>query len=275
MDSAAPPRASPSILVRIETRDGYRIPERLRDGHRLLADHGIHDQQRLGRLHDLGDTPDLGHERLVDAQAAGRVEDDHVAAGALRLGDAAARDIHDGGARRRAVDRDIEGRAEGLELIDGGGSIGVGCHEQRLAALAHDVAGQLGGGGGLAGALEADQRDDRGRPVEAEGPVAGAQDRGQLVMHDLDDELAGVDALQHVLADGPFLDPPDEVLDDLVVDVRFQEGEPDLAHGGVDVGLRDPAAAGELAKDVAQAVAECIEHGTRSVAEAAVRLGGR
>ena len=175
---------------------------------------------------------------------------------------------------RRAVDRDVQGRAEGLELVHGGGSIRVRGDEQRLPALAHDVPGELGGRRGLAGALESHERDDRGRPVQPEGPVAGAQDRGQLVMDDLDDELAGVDAFQHVLADGPFLDPADEVLDDLVVDVGFQEREADLAHGGIDVGLGDPATAGELAKDIAQAVAECIEHGTRQCSRGRVRVAG-
>ena len=52
----------------------------------------------------------------------------------------------------------------------------------------------------------------------------------------------------------------DEVLDDLVVDVRLEQGEADLAHGGVDVGLGDAAAAGQAGEGLAQAVTERVEH---------------
>ena len=65
----------------------------------------------------------------------------------------------------------------------------------------------------------------------------------------------------------------DEVLDDLVVDVRLEEREADLAHRGVDVGLGDAAVAGQLAEGVAQAVGEGVEHGRRSLAERAPRRG--
>ena len=56
-------------------------------------------------------------------------------------------------------------------------------------------------------------------------------------------------------------DARDEVLDDLEVDVRLEQREPDLAHGGVDVGLADPAAAGQVAERLAQPLAEGVEHG--------------
>ena len=49
-------------------------------------------------------------------------------------------------------------------------------------------------------------------------------------------------------ADGLLAHPGDEVLDDLEVDVRLEQREADLAHGGVDVGLGDPAAAGQAAE---------------------------
>ena len=100
-----------------------------------------------------------------------------------------------------------------------------------------------------------------GEPVQPERPVAGTEDRGQLLVDDLDDLLAGVDALEDLRADGALPDARHEVLDDLVVDVRLEQREADLAHRGVDVGLGDPAVAGQLAKDVAQAVSKVVEHG--------------
>ena len=73
---------------------------------------------------------------------------------------------------RGAVDRDVEALAQRLELLDGGRPIEVGRDQQRLAALAHDPARQLGRGGRLARALQADHGDDRRRAVVAEGAVA-------------------------------------------------------------------------------------------------------
>ena len=62
--------------------------------------------------------------------------------------------------------------------------------------------------------------------------------------------------------DQVLADPGDEVLDDLEVDVGLEEGEPDLAHGGVHVGLADPAAAGQVAERLSQPLAEGVEHGS-------------
>ena len=63
------------------------------------------------------------------------------------------------------------------------------------------------------------------------------------------------------MADGTFADPRDEVLDDLEVDVSLEEGQAHLAHGGIDIGLADPASTGQVAKRLAQPFAECVEHG--------------
>ena len=112
----------------------------------------------------------------------------------------------------------------------------------------------------LARALEADEQDDRRVALEVERPVAGRQERGELVVDDLDDLLAGGQALEDVGADRPLPDPRDEVLDDLEVDVSLEQGEPDLAHRDIDVGLADAAAAGQVGERRAKAVTECIEH---------------
>ena len=83
----------------------------------------------------------------------------------------------------------------------------------------------------------------------------------ELVVDDLDDLLPGGEAVEHVAADGLLADARYEVLDDLEVDVRLEQGEPDLAHGGVDVGLADPAAAGQVAERRSKSLAEGVEHG--------------
>ena len=80
MESAAPPRASPSILVRIEAGERQRAVEVLGDAHRLLAGHGVGDEQDLVRLDAALDVDQLLHQRVVDLQAAGGVDDDGVVA---------------------------------------------------------------------------------------------------------------------------------------------------------------------------------------------------
>ena len=148
------------------------------------------------------------------------------------------------------------------ELIGGGRTIRVGGDEQRPAAELDDVAGELGARGRLARTLQADHRHDRRVARQVEGPVAGRQQRDELVVDDLDDLLAGRQAVEHLVADGPLADARDEVLDDLEVDVRLEQRQADLAHGGIDVGLADPAAAGQAAERLAQPVAEGVEHGS-------------
>jgi hypothetical protein len=90
---------------------------------------------------------------------------------------------------------------------------------------------------------------------------------------DLDHGLAGGQRTQHLGPDGLLADAGHEVLDDLEVDVRFQQGEADLAHGGVHVGLTDPATAGQGAKGRSQAVAEGIEHGSGTDSDVVGRGG--
>ena len=85
--------------------------------------------------------------------------------------------------------------------------------------------------------------------------------RDQLLVDDLDHLLTRRQAVEHVGADGLLADARDEVLDDLEVDVGLEQGQADLAHGGVDVGFADPAAAGQVAERLAQPVAEGVEHG--------------
>ena len=71
-------------------------------------------------------------------------------------------------------------------------------------------------------------------------------------------------------ADGLLADPRDEVLDDLEVDVGLEQREADLAHGGIDVGLADPAAAGQVAERLRRRslrVSNTVRSGLQSVVD--------
>jgi hypothetical protein len=210
------------------------------------------------------DRGDLVHQVLVDRQPAGGVED-HDVAGLLPRGlDAAQRDVDHRRPRRSTVDRDVERLAEHLELVGRGRAVRVGRDEEGAAALPDQVPGELRGRRRLAGALEADHRDDGRIALEVERPVAGAEELHELVVDDLHDLLAGGQGLQDVGADRLLADAADEVLDDLEVDVRLEQRETDLAHRGIDVRLADAATAGQVGERLAKALAQAVEHGRKS-----------
>ena len=106
--------------------------------------------------------------------------------------------------------------------------------------------GELAGGGGFAGALEAGHEDDAGRlrgGLEAGGVLA--EDVDEFVVDDLDDLLGGREGGGDLGAEGAVADVVDELGDDGEVDVGFDEGEADLAQGLADVLVGDGALAAE------------------------------
>ena len=93
-------------------------------------------------------------------EAAGCV-DDEDASGA-RFGGGGGVEEGGGGVAALAGLDDVDAGAGGpdFKLLDGGGAEGVGCAEQDGAALGAIKRGELAGGGGLAGAVDADHHDD-------------------------------------------------------------------------------------------------------------------
>ena len=77
---------------------------------------------------------------------------------------------------------------------------------------------------------------------QAEGSITRGQERNQLLIDDLHDLLPGGQPLENLGAGRAFAHPRHEILDDLEVDVRLEQRQPHLAHGGVDVGLAHPTA---------------------------------
>ena len=77
-----------------------------------------------------GDQPDLLHHLGVDGQAAGGVDDEHVAAEPAGLGEALGRREHR--IAGLGEHRDVDLAAERAQLLDGGGALEVGADEQRV-----------------------------------------------------------------------------------------------------------------------------------------------
>ncbi len=163
----------------------------------------------------------------------------------------------------RVVDADAEPGLLGddVQLLNRRRPFDVGRHEQGVLALLGQPLRQLARGRRLAGALQP-QQQDHARPLarRLQSALGIAEERDHFVAHDLDDLLRGRQAAQHILPQRPIADPIDECLDDLEVDVGFEQREPDLAKRRLDVLGRQPRLAPQGLEDVLQAVTERVKH---------------
>ena len=99
-----------------------------------------------------------------------------------------------------------------------------------MAAFVLEAPGELGRRGGLAGALQPDHEDAERRsfgPGQSRGLLAECAD--QLLVDDLYDLLARVQAGVDLFTHRPFPDPGEQVLGDVEVDICFEQSQPHLA----------------------------------------------
>ena len=242
-------RAASGVAVELGEHDAGDVEvfvEGLGGADGVLAGHGVDDEQDLVGLDGLFDGLELVHEGLIDMQAAGRIEEDHVVAVPDGVGNGGLGDI-DRVRLPHLEDRDSQLFADDLQLLDRGRAVDIAGGEQRIFGLFFEKPGELGAVGGLARALQADEHDDGGRlRGDLKLLVFAAHEGGQLFVDDLDDHLRGREALEHVSADAALGGLFDEVLDDLVIDVGLEQRQTDLAHGFLDVGLGQAALAAQL-----------------------------
>ena len=88
----------------------------------------------------------------------------------------------------------------------------------------------------------------------------GADQLGQLLVDDLHDLLARVQALGDLLAERALAHPGDEVVDDLEVDVGLDQREPDLAHRARDRLLVEAPALAQAAERRPEPFGKGVEH---------------
>ena len=238
------------------------LVEGAREIDRVLAGQRVGDQQHFMRIGGALHFGRFRHHRFVERGAAGGVEQHDVVAAELRRLQRALRDLrrrlalHD----RQRLDADVA--AEHGELLHRRRAAGVERGHQHLALVAlGQAAGELCGGGGFAGALQADHHDgDRRRRVEVDGLAVGAERRDQLVVDDLDDHLAGRHRLDDGGADGLLAHLVGERAHDFERDVGLEQRAAHLAHGRVDVGLGERAAARQPIQNAAKLFRQIVEH---------------
>ena len=125
--------------------------------------------------------------------------------------------------------------AQRFELIHRGGAINVHADQQGAAPLFQQQLGEFGAGGGFARSVQPHHQDGGGTPFELKAFVFRSEQGGELVRNDFDDLLAGLDALEDLLADRLLFDLVDEPLGDLKVDIRIEQRHAHLAEGVADV----------------------------------------
>ena len=154
-DSAAPPRASPSIFVSTTPVTPIAVMELAGALDRVLPGHRVGDVQQVRRLDRRLDRLELRHQLVVDVQPARRVDDERVEPEVLRRRQRArrARDrIH---LARRIVHARADLPGQHRQLLDRRRPPHVGRDQHRMPALLRQPPRQLRRRRRLARALQA------------------------------------------------------------------------------------------------------------------------
>jgi len=119
------------------------------------------------------------------------------------------------------------------------------------------VARQLGGGRGLAGALQAGHQDHRRRlGFQVELGDAFAHRRRQLAVDDADEGLSGRERADDLATERAGLDPGDEIAHHRQGDVGFEERHAHLAQHVLDVVFGDAGLATHRLDEPAEAIGQ-------------------
>ena len=251
-------RAAARIPVQLrQDRAGniQRLVEVRRHVDRFLARGGIEHQQRFLRFDQVAQPDQLLHQRLVNLQAARRIENERVPVIRLGEGERLARDLEHIRLAFVHIHRQFQLLSQRLKLIHRRRPIHIRRHQQRRAPLLMQQPPQLPARGGLAGAVQADHQHAARVAAQLQARVGRAQQLHQLVVDDLDDLLARLNALDDLLAEGLGLDALDEIARDLEIHVGFQQGQPHFPQGFARVGLGDLAEAAQVPESVLQLAA--------------------
>ena len=235
------------------------------DVDRLLAGGGIKHQQHLLRLDPRLEPDQLLDQRLVDLEAAGRVEDQRLPLEIRRHLEGGVGDLEHVRFTPQRAHRDVELAAQRLQLVHRRRTIDVRRDEKRGTSLLLQHPGELGRAGGFPGSMKADHHDAGPAAGKVQGSILGTEQLDQLIVDDLHDLLPGTDGLDHVGPKALGLDALDEVAGDLEVHIGFQKGHPDLAERIRDVALGNGPEPAQGAEGVLELLGQAFEHGDETL----------
>ena len=142
--------------------------------------------------------------------------------------------------------RNVQLRADRLQLFDGGGTINITRDEQRAFSLLAQICGQLCSVGRLASALEAAKHDHArqfGRDVDL--LIVAAHERAELFINNLDHLLSRRKSFQNVRAGSALRHASGKAFDNFIADICLQKSHPDFLHGFLHIGSRQPSLAAQ------------------------------
>ena len=232
-----------------------RLIEMCRHVDSFLAGGRIEHEQRFLRLDQVAQAHQFLHQRLVNLQPPGGIEDERVpVVGAGDVQRLAGNLQHVRLAFGREH-RQIQLLAQGFELIHCRRAIHVGRYQQRGASLLMEQPPQLAARSRLTGAVEPHHQHAGGIAAQLQAGVLGAEQVHQLVVDDLDDLLARLNALDDLLAEGLGLDALNEVPRHLEIHVGFEQGQAHLPEGLAGIGFGDRAQAAQVPESVLELAA--------------------
>ena len=146
------------------------------------------------------------------------------------------------------------------ELFAGGGAVDVGGDDERAMAVVREPFGKLAGGGGLTGALQADDHPDRRRARSKERLGVLAEHGGELVANGLDDLLVGRKLQHDFAADGFLANVGEQFVGDADVDVAFEQGFANFGERGVEVLFGELALAAQILEGALKFFCQILKH---------------
>ena len=228
-----------------------RIAEAARRIDGVLSLHGIDDEQGLDRIHRSMHLADFPHHRLVDGEAARRIDDENVVVVLSRPIERGQCDRHRLFAERRREDIHADLPGEQRKLFDGRGAVDVGRNHEHLLLLSLQEVRELRRRGGLARTLQSGhEQDGRRLHCEIERHGCAAHQRGQLAVHDADERLSRRQGPDDFLADRLVLDLRDEVLDHRQRNVGLEQRKPNLAQRVLNIRVREARLAAQRLDDL-------------------------
>ena len=264
IDSAAPPRASPSIRVRTTPVSGDLVGEALGDVDRVLAGQRVDDEQDLVRA---------GRPRRPPSSrpsAPGRRGGGRRCRASARRSPAASRRC----SARRAISTGGWPATIGRVATSAcwPSTASCSCAAGRLTSsdaistflrsFSLQPLGELGGGGRLARALQADHHDHRRRrrPPSSSPASSPPSISTSASLTILTTCWPGVTERSTCWPTAFSVTLSTKVRDHRQRDVGLEQGDPHLAHRLAHVRLAQRAAAAQPVEDAAQTIAKAFEH---------------
>ncbi len=226
----------------------------------VLADHRVGDEEQLRRIQFALQLGKLFHQFVVNVQTAGGVHEDYIARGHFCFAESAADNFE----RLVGAGAGPQGGMGGFrdlgELFAGGGAINVSGYDERAMAVLGEPFSHFAGGGGFAGALQADDQPD-GRWLRAVLRLGfTAEQFAEFVADDLYDLLLRGELEEDFGAEGFLADVGDEFVGYADVDVAIEKGFADFGEASVEVFFGELALAAEILEGALEFVCECFKH---------------